>query len=219
VRSPRCSELPVPEILAETLIKICGIARVEDAVAAVEAGAHVLGLNFWPGSPRYLQVMTAIEIADAVRGNVLLAGVFVDEPLAEIERTIEIVGLDLAQLHGDDPRATALALGDRAFPAIRFVPPSLPGAVADFPEAWGLLIEPRHLDDRPGGTGRAWEYSPLVTGRRWFLAGGLRPDNVAAAIRAARPSGVDVASGVESAPGIKDHELVRRFIAEVRDAS
>lgn len=204
--------------MSETLVKICGLTRPADAVAAVEAGADLLGLNFFSASPRCVGRIVAREIADAVRGAATLVGVFVDDGLAEIERTMEIVELDLAQLHGDEPRPIALELGPRAFPAIRLADPPTLEAFADLPEVWGVLVERRLADGRFGGAGLAWDYAPLELDRRWFLAGGLRPENVAAALRAARPSGVDVASGVESAPGVKDHELMKRFIAEVRDA-
>jgi phosphoribosylanthranilate isomerase len=161
---------------------------------------------------------TAREIGDAVRGAAMLVGVFVNRGGREIARTLDDTGLDLAQLHGADARARAVALGIRAFPAIPPQPPSLAGSFSDLEAAWGVLIEPQPQDGRFGGTGVEWNYAPVDVHPRWFLAGGLRPDNVAAAIRAARPAGVDVASGVESAPGIKDHDLIRRFIAEAHGA-
>lgn len=140
------------------LVKICGVTRADDALAAVELGADLLGLNFYPPSPRFLSVEAAREVAAAVAGRVPLVGVFVDRPRDEIEAIAESVGLDLVQLHGDETAAEVAALGARAIQVFR-VDPALgdrierlsPAILEPYPEAWGFLFDVR--DRRYGGTG------------------------------------------------------------------
>lgn len=199
-----------------TLVKICGVVDPENARVAVEMGADFLGLNFYPRSPRYVEVERAREIASAVRGSgARLVGVFVNRPIHEVEEIESEVGLDLLQLSGDETSEEAAPFADRTIKAFRST-----DGTGGWADAWAWLFDAPH-GSLYGGTGMAWNFQD-VTGiageRRVFVAGGLGPDNVRQAIAAARPFAVDVCSRVESAPGIKDPELLRRLFEEVRNA-
>ncbi len=202
-------------------VKICGITSPADALAAVELGADYLGLNFYRGSPRYVEPGRALAIAEAVRGGsrkVCLVGVFVDAPRAEVESIDASLGLDLLQFHGDEEPGFVAPFAGRAIKAFRTGGIPGPGELAAWDAAWGLLIDAPH-GTLYGGTGAAWDYGRMAAGqagRRWFLAGGLGPDNARRAIESARPYAIDVCSRVESRPGSKDLELLRRLFQEVR---
>lgn len=202
-------------------VKICGVTRVEDAVLAATLGADWLGLNFWPGSPRHVDRARARAIARALDGRVGLAGVFVDAPLAEVEATVAAVGLDLAQLHGDEPAGdhAALAESGRLLRVFRGVPTQ--AAIDASPRPALFLVDAPHAVLRGGG-GATWEWG-AAAGLRfpapWLVAGGIRPENAAAALAASGAGGVDVASGVESAPGIKDPGKMERLFMEVGRAA
>lgn len=205
----------------EVQVKICGVTDPENALAAAEMGADYLGLNFFPRSPRYVGMGRALEIADAVRGRARLVGVFVNAAAAQVEETAARVGLDLVQFSGDEGPADVAPFAGRALKAFRTG--GLPSGeeIAAYGDVWGLLIDAPHAA-LYGGTGAPWDYgalsgAPGLAGRRLFLAGGLGPDNVRRAVEGARPWGVDVCSRVESAPGIKDLELLRRLLLEVRN--
>jgi phosphoribosylanthranilate isomerase len=194
-------------------VKICGITRAQDAEAAVEAGADLVGLNFWPRSRRYVAVEAAIEIAAALPGDVKKVGVFVNAPAPTVLETAERVGLDLVQLHGDEDPAYADGLGRPYIRAVRV------GSEADLRQIEGFASEWILLDTPSagyGGSGKTFDWSLAAAARRYdkriFLAGGLDEHNVAAAVRQVRPYAVDVAGGVESAPGIKDAGKMRRFV-------
>jgi phosphoribosylanthranilate isomerase len=201
-------------------VKVCGVIEPANAAAAVELGADFLGLNFYPGSPRFIDVGRALEIAGAVAGRVPLVGVFVDSPAAEIEEIAGRVGLDLVQLSGGEGPAAVAPFAARAIKAFRTGRPPRRDEVAPYGDVWGVLIDAPH-STLYGGTGAAWDYA-AVAGRdaalpgRLFLAGGIGPDNVRRAVAAVRPFAVDVCSRVESAPGIKDLGLLRRLLEEVR---
>ena len=199
-------------------VKICGVTGPSDALAAVEMGADYLGLNFYPGSPRFLGIGRAREIADAVRGRVPLVGVFVNASPDEIVETAGKVGLDLVQFSGDEGPEAVAPFAARAIKVFRAG--RLPGReeLAAWSAVWGLLIDAPHRG-LYGGTGEEWGYeaASALAGRRLFLAGGIGPDNARRAVAAARPWAIDVCSRVESAPGIKDPELLRRLFQEVRD--
>ncbi|HEY3158746.1 MAG TPA: phosphoribosylanthranilate isomerase [Vicinamibacterales bacterium] len=199
-------------------IKVCGITRLTDALHAVEQGATAIGFVLWPRSPRAVTVERAAEIIAELPSSVMAVGVFVNEPIDGIRQIAERARLTAVQLHGDEPPAYADAL---AWPVIRAVSVDDIGEAA---EAWSadtaLLIDNIDLVRR-GGTGAAIDWSQaadIAQRRRVVLAGGLTPDNVASAIRAVRPYGVDVSSGVESAPGVKDFQKVAQFIANAREA-
>lgn len=198
-----------------TLVKICGVVDPENARTAAEMGADFLGLNFYPRSPRYVEVERAREIASAVRGSgVRLVGVFVNRPAREVEEIESAVGLDLLQFSGDEAPEDIPSRG-RTIKAFRGTEGT--GGWAD---AWAWLFDAPH-GSLYGGTGTAWNFQAVagIAGeRRVFVAGGLGPDNVRQAIAASRPYAVDVCSRVESAPGIKDPELLLRLFQEVRNA-
>jgi phosphoribosylanthranilate isomerase len=201
-------------------VKICGVTRVEDALAAVAAGADYLGLNFWSGSRRRVELARAREIVLAVGGAVTKVGIFVDAPAEEVEAVAAEVGLDLVQLHGNESVAYCRGFAARAIRAVRVGAAADLDVLADHPASLFLLDTP---SAGFGGSGRTFDWTLAAAahahGRRFLLAGGLTPDNVAAAIAAVRPYGVDVAGGVERAPGIKDHDLVRRFVAAAKESN
>jgi phosphoribosylanthranilate isomerase len=201
-----------------TRVKICGLTSLDDAQMSVDAGADAIGLNFWSGSARCCREAIAREIADALRGRTLLVGVFVDAPLSEIERLKREVGLDCVQLHGDEPPELLTQLLPHAYKALRVRGASIHEEVARFPGEHVLLDA--YVKGMPGGTGATFDWTlaaQLARARKLTLAGGLTPDNVADAVRAVRPYCVDTASGVERAPGVKDPDLVRRFVRAAKD--
>ena len=194
-------------------IKICGITRPEDAEAAVAAGADLLGFVFRSGTPRALDPAVSGWIREVT--GVEKAGVFLDAPLDEVVRVRDLLTLDWVQLHGDEPDSYLEALGDRV---IRRVPV---GSEIDWDRVTKLAERCLPLFDPGAGDGVAWAWEVLgesAPGIRIGLAGGLTPENVADAVRTVQPYLVDVSSGVEAAPGIKDHTKVRDFIAAVREA-
>jgi len=198
-------------------VKVCGVTDPANALAAVELGADYLGLNFYPGSPRYVDVRRALEIAAAVAGRVPLVGVFVNASAAEVEETEGRVGLGLVQFSGDEGPETVSPFAGRAIKAFRTG--GLPGReeIAAYGPVWGVLIDAPH-GSLYGGTGEAWNYGSVGGDRpeRLFLAGGLGPDNARRVAESVRPFAIDVCSRVESAPGVKDLELLRRLFLEVR---
>ncbi|HEX5758031.1 MAG TPA: phosphoribosylanthranilate isomerase [Thermoanaerobaculia bacterium] len=201
-------------------VKICGVTSAGDGLAAAGAGADLLGLNFYPRSPRYLEPDRAREIADAVRAaapHVLLVGVFVDRPPPEVEAIDRAVGLDLIQLSGDEPPDAVRPWAARALKTFRTAGPPREEALSLYPEIFGALIDARH-GSLYGGTGAGWDFSsiaPLAAARRVLVAGGIRPGGVAAAL-ASGAWGIDVCSGVESSPGVKDPRLLARLFEEIR---
>ena len=216
--------------MTRPLVKICGVTTVGDALAAVELGADVVGLNFHPPSPRCVAVGRAAEIAAAVRergeGRVGIVGVFVDRPREEIARVDAAVGLDLVQLHGDETAEEVAAWGARALRAVRLAPDAAPSAgeldaaLAAHPAAWGFLFDVRH-DSLYGGTGESWRWGAvagLADPRPRLVAGGIRPENARRALAESGAAGIDVCSGVESAPGVKDRERMARLFAELAPA-
>jgi indole-3-glycerol phosphate synthase/phosphoribosylanthranilate isomerase len=205
-------------------VKVCGITTVEDGLMAAEAGADAVGLVFWPKSPRAVDLERARAIAAALPPLVLRVGVFVDATRDEIERAVEAAGLDVVQLHGDEPPESLGGLPRRALKAVR-VGAGFQAADALRYEgrASGILLDTRSpAGGPPGGTGRTFDWSAVREVREraaWVaLAGGLDAGNVGRAIAEVRPDAVDVSSGVESAPGRKDAAKVRAFIAAVRKA-
>ena len=207
-------------------VKVCGITRPEDARLAVDLGATLLGLNFWPGSPRCVSPGQARGVADAVRGHATLVGVFVDQPASFVAGVADAVGLEVAQLHGDETPADAAGLPLPVLKALR-VPEGRDPAAAAAPwaGAWGVLFDaprPGHY----GGTGKPWRWeraAAAVPGGRVLLAGGVAPGRVRGLVARCReaagtaPWGLDVCSGVESAPGTKDAARLRALFEEVRD--
>jgi phosphoribosylanthranilate isomerase len=218
---------PLAPVVAEKglAVKICGITSADDARLAVEAGADAIGLVFWPMSSRRVDAARAAEIVRDLP-PVLKVGIFVDAPRAEMERAIEAAGLDLLQLHGDEPAAALAALPRPVLKAVGvgkgFV---LEQALRYAEHAAGLVVDTRLPGETqmPGGTGVPFDWS-LVKGLAdqvsfLMLAGGLGPANVAEAIRRVGPHAVDVSSGVEALPGRKDPAKVRAFVEAARAAA
>jgi phosphoribosylanthranilate isomerase len=202
-----------------TKIKICGIKTVTDALAAIEAGADLIGFNFYPKSPRYVDVGMCRNIMSVMRqhGRVTCVGVFVNTTVAEINATMETCGLSLAQLHGDETVEMLEALDGKAFKAFRGIPESVDGIARS--EAPAFLVD-ASVKDVYGGSGVTVDWSAAAElAKRYplLLAGGLTPENVAEAVSRVKPWGVDVASGVESAPGEKDARKMKAFVQAVRD--
>lgn len=200
-----------------TRIKVCGITRLEDALACVEAGVDAVGFNFWPGSKRHVAVADAAEIAAALPPGILRVGVFVRARPSEVRSIVAAVGLGAVQLHGDEDPADYLEAGAPLWQVLR-IESSLPETVSA--RAAEVLLDAKA--EGFGGSGRSFDWSLARGARRYglpfWLAGGLTPANVGEAVRLAEPPGVDVASGVESRPGLKDPALVRAFVAAVRAA-
>ena len=203
-------------------VKICGITNIGDARAACEAGADSLGFNFYEESPRHVSVSEAAKIHAELPKKVEAVGVFVNLPIEEVAATAAAVRLDFAQLHGDESARTVADLS-RKIPVIKAfrVDPDFGIETFDvFDKASAFLLDASQAGQY-GGTGRTIDWAlarRAAVSHRIILAGGLKPENVAAAIRIVRPYAVDVASGVESRPGKKDHARLREFIAEVRRA-
>jgi phosphoribosylanthranilate isomerase len=217
--------------MARTRVKICGITRLADGLAAARAGADAIGFVFWSGTPRRIAVADARSIAAAMPPFVTIVGLFVDPKPGEVRAALAAVPLAALQFHGHEPPELCRAFGR---PYVKAVPVG-GGAAGDglleyaarYPDAAGLLFDAPPADGLPGGTGRTfdWDALPRALSRPLVLSGGLTPANVGGAIRRVRPWAVDVSSGVEAigpdgnpAKGIKDPERIRAFIEEVRHA-
>jgi tryptophan synthase beta chain len=209
-----------------TRVKICGITNLGDALVAVEAGADLLGLIFYPPSPRSVTLDQACHIVEQVRQTSLdvhTVGVFVDEETRTIQRVAGYCGLDVVQLHGRETPETASKLmegGLEVFKAFRVRDDAFLTEMERYAPTAYLLDA--YAPDRQGGTGQTFDWRLAVTAKAHgpiLLAGGLTPDNVTRAIQSVRPWGVDTASGVEAEPGRKDHEKVRQFVAAAKRCS
>jgi phosphoribosylanthranilate isomerase len=196
-------------------VKVCGVRSLDDALAAADAGADAIGFNFWPGSKRFVALEEAARIAGRLPATLRRFGVFVDAPADEIERAFAAGAIDTAQLHGDEPHDFCRPFAGRYMKALR---------LRDLAQLQGWDCELLLVDaDAPGyggsGTTADWSLAKAAAAnRRILLAGGLTPDNVAAAIAAVGPYGVDVASGVERSPGVKDPRKIAAFVAAARAA-
>ncbi len=199
-------------------IKICGVTSAEDAAFAAAAGADAIGVNFYEGSRRYVPPARAAAIVGAAAaGGATAVGVFVNARLEAIEAICRDVGIGVVQLSGDEPPDEAARLPFRRIKAVRIGAGFDAGRLADYP-CEAFLVDAGGPGEF-GGTGRALDWAGIRgTGfrRPWMLAGGLTPENVGTAIRAARPGGVDVATGVEERPGRKDFAKVKLFIKNAK---
>jgi phosphoribosylanthranilate isomerase len=200
-------------------VKICGITNASDALAAIDAGANVLGFNFYEKSPRHITEAEAAKTRLRLPKKVEAVGIFVNAPAAHVAVLCKSLKLDAAQLHGDEPPETVaeLARSVTVWKAFRVEPDFRLETLDEYPEAGAFLFDAAHTGQY-GGTGRTtdWDVARRAAlGHRIILAGGLNVENVAAA-GIVRPYAVDVASGVESKPGKKDHGRMREFIQEVR---
>jgi phosphoribosylanthranilate isomerase len=191
------------------LIKICGITRIEDAHRAVECGAHALGFIFWPKSPRYIDPFRARAIVASLPPFVTAVGVFVNQPADHVNGVATLAGLGAVQLHGDEDAGFAASIRR---PVIKALASDRQDAEVDaWPARYTLLLD-AHDPEQRGGTGRTIDWSraaAVAASRRVLLSGGITPQNAAQAITVVKPFGVDVSSGVEDAPGIKNHERLR----------
>jgi phosphoribosylanthranilate isomerase len=214
-----------------TRVKICGITRVADGVAAARAGADAIGLVFWSGTPRVVTIEQAKAIAAALPPFVSVVALFVDPEPAHVRSVLAAVSLDALQFHGSEAPALCGSFGR---PYVKAVPVSggaerrgLVEYATRYSDAAGLLFDAPPADGLPGGTGRTFDWSVLPAGfeRPVILSGGLTAENVGEAIRRVRPWGVDVSSGVEALDdrgrpvrGLKDPARIAAFIEEVRHA-
>ena len=198
------------------IAKICGVTRLSDALHAAQHGATALGFVFWPASPRYIAPERAAEIVRELPPTVTAVGVFVNQPVDEIARVAAAAGIATVQLHGDEPPEYATSLGWPVWRAMSLAAGN--GTLAAWPLDITILLD-AHDPVRRGGTGQPIDWTraaDVARHRRVVLAGGLTPDNVQHAIATVRPFGVDVSSGVEEAPGVKNLEKVAQFLERVR---
>ncbi|MDX5370858.1 MAG: phosphoribosylanthranilate isomerase [Pseudomonadaceae bacterium] len=195
-------------------VKICGITRVEDALAAAAAGADAIGLVFYARSPRAVGIEQAQAIIAALPPFVTTVGLFVDANRDELAHILASVPLDLLQFHGDETREQCEGFGRPYIKALRVkAGDDIAAQVQRYPSASGVLLD-TYVEGVPGGTGEAFDWSlvPQDLSKPVILAGGLRPDNVAAAVAQVRPYAVDVSGGVEASKGIKDAQKIGAFI-------
>ncbi|MBK7775771.1 MAG: phosphoribosylanthranilate isomerase [Sandaracinaceae bacterium] len=203
-----------------TRVKVCGVRTPEDALACVAAGVDTLGLNFWPGTPRCVDVPRARAILAELPAGLEVVAVFVDQGLDFVRRVRNETGIAWVQLHGEEPPEDVAALLPYAYKALGVLDVSPLDEVRRFPGEH-ILLDARVPGAMPGGTGARFDWAlatQTALERKLTLAGGLTPDNVAECVRLVRPYRVDVASGVESAPGVKDAEKVQAFVQAVRHA-
>jgi phosphoribosylanthranilate isomerase len=204
-------------------VKICGVTTVDDAVACVDLGADALGLNFVPSSPRRVDLKAAQAIVRAVEARgaqTLIVAVVAGLSVEAMRALRESTGVGCLQLHGDEPARDVEALLPHAYKAVRVATADDAAAAAAVPGEY-VLVDAKHGASL-GGTGHVFDWSlvvELATRRRLVLAGGLRPENVAEAVAAVHPYCVDVASGVERAPGVKDLARVKAFVDRTRAAA
>jgi phosphoribosylanthranilate isomerase len=200
-------------------IKICGITRLADALAAAECGADAIGFIFVQSSPRYIPPARAAGIVRALPASVLPVGVFVDASRSTIAEAVTAVGIRALQLHGDEPPESTIGFGLPVFKAHRVSPDFAIETLGRYAVAAHLLDA--YVEGIRGGTGRQFNWEVAVQATREYriiLSGGLTPENIDGAIRHVRPQAVDVSSGVEQQPGLKDHVKLRRFIEAARNA-
>ncbi|WP_220813309.1 phosphoribosylanthranilate isomerase [Pseudomonas paralcaligenes] len=199
-------------------VKICGITRVEDALAAAAAGADAIGLVFYARSPRAVDVEQARVIIAALPPFVTTVGLFVDMERTELERLLASVPLDLLQFHGDESPEHCEGFNRPYIKALRVkAGDDIAARVDRYPGASGILLD-TYVEGVPGGTGAAFDWSlvPQTLSKPVILAGGLHSDNVASAVARVRPYAVDVSGGVEASKGIKDAEKIGAFIRAAR---
>jgi len=197
-------------------VKVCGITRREDAAVAVDAGARALGFVFWPKSPRFVDPFHARAIVATLPPFVTAVGLFVNQPHEYVSGVASLVRLGAVQLHGDESIAFAESLRQ---PVIRAL--TLGDRIDEWPARMRVLLD-AHDPARRGGTGRTIDWSAaavVAQSRPILLAGGITPENVAEAVARVRPFGIDVSSGVEHAPGIKDHNKIRALFEALHATS
>ncbi|WP_462137313.1 phosphoribosylanthranilate isomerase [Candidatus Mycalebacterium sp.] len=203
-----------------TKVKVCGITNADDAIMAADMGAAVVGFIFYPGSRRHVEPEPAALIASLLPSNVVKAGVFVNQEVDFIGGVMESVGLDLAQIHGDETPQFCSQIPGVYMKAIRVKNRDSLKEIDDYDSNFVLLDT--FADRQFGGTGRTFDWDLLrgidLKGKKLFLSGGLNSGNVAESIGAAKPYAVDVCSGVEKKPGVKDSGKLKQFMEEVKIA-
>jgi phosphoribosylanthranilate isomerase len=198
------------------IAKVCGITRLADALHAVQHGATALGFVFWPDSPRYIAPDRAATIVRELPPTITAVGVFVNQPVDAIARVAALAGIATIQLHGDEPAQYATTLGWPVWRAMSLA--DVNGTLEAWPPDTTILLD-AHDPVRRGGTGQPIDWAQaadVARLRRVVLAGGLTPENVQQAIARVRPFGVDVSSGVEEAPGVKNPDKVAQFLERAR---
>ncbi len=207
--------------MPHTRIKFCGLTRAEDVRLAVELGVDYVGLVFAPKSPRHLLLGQARMLRELVPEEIGVVALVMDNPRSEVEQIVETLRPDVLQLHGAEDDAFGASFGVPFWKAIAMggQDDAAFARIETYPGAAGFLFD-GHAAGEQGGSGQRfdWRRMPAAAERPFLLAGGLSPENVALALRTARPWGVDVSSGIEAAPGIKDAERMRRFVDAVRHA-
>jgi len=198
-------------------VKICGITNYEDAAAAMDMGADLLGFNFYPKSPRFVPPEKAMQIINKLPGFIDIAGVFVNDSLENIQKTISLCRLDWVQLHGDESPQfcrSFLSLNVKTMKALRVKDQNdIEQAENFFTDA--ILLDAFH-PEKYGGTGISFDWNIVGhIGKRVFLAGGINPDNAASAVKLG-VYGIDICSGIEAAPGKKDHKKMRKLFENIR---
>jgi phosphoribosylanthranilate isomerase len=204
--------------LMKVRVKICGITNLDDALSAVDAGADALGFVFFEKSPRYITPEKAASIICRLPSFITTAGVFVNETADRRERIIETAGIDVVQLHGDEPTGIC---SRRIIRVIRVKSLESLEPLIHYKDKVSAFLLDTYAKDLPGGTGQAFNWDIAVEAKQFgriILAGGLTPDNIAGAVRKVRPYGVDVSSGVEAEKGKKDHKKVALFIDRAKGA-
>uniref|UniRef100_A0A7C5ANI7 N-(5'-phosphoribosyl)anthranilate isomerase n=1 Tax=Desulfobacca acetoxidans TaxID=60893 RepID=A0A7C5ANI7_9BACT len=200
-------------------VKICGITNLEDALLAASLGAHALGFIFYQKSPRAIRPEAAREIIRALPPLVLSVGVFVDEEAQVVREISERVGLDWVQLHGRESPEYCRSLGRRVLKGFRIKNEASLAFLSEYQNAVQAFLLDTYRPGTPGGTGETFDWEIARQARKYgpvILAGGLTPDNVAAALQTAKPQGVDVASGVEVSPGKKDPGKLKAFFQAIK---
>jgi phosphoribosylanthranilate isomerase len=207
--------------MSRVRVKICGVRSMEEAEAAIEAGADALGFNFWPRSPRYIAPDAARDVVRQIPPLISAIGVFVNEDHRRVAEIVSGVGLNAAQLHGDETPEFCAGLGPiKIIKAIRVADDFDCASINRYPASMMLLDA--SVKGSYGGTGKSFDWRIAIEAKRYgriILAGGLTIENVAEAITSVRPFAIDVCSGVEAEPGRKDAGKLRRFMAEVDRAN
>jgi len=200
-----------------TRIKICGITQPEHALACARLGADAIGLVFYAQSPRAVNITTAKQIIDSLPAFVTTVGLFVNPSEQDVKSVLNAVPLDCLQFHGDEEAQFCNQFGRPYIKAIRMQADlDLKKRLDQYPDAQAFLLD-SYVQGVPGGTGETFDWTrvPAFAADKIILAGGLQPENVAMAIRVARPYAVDVSGGVEKVKGVKDPDKIRKFINEV----
>jgi phosphoribosylanthranilate isomerase len=201
------------------IVKICGVRTAEDALLAAELGAWAVGFVFWPGSPRFIDPYRAREIAALLPAWVTPVGVFVDQPAEYVAGVAGLVRLGAVQLHGTEQPSAYRHLRHRLIKSVPVGANFDGGSISALPESVTVLLD-AHDPVRKGGTGRTIDWTRAAAAaaiRPVFLSGGLTPDNVGEAVARVRPRGIDVSSGVERSPGLKDPAKLRALFSAIRD--